>query len=207
MTTRHRKVAVNNRDKIFAEASRQFKENGYRATTNVTIANQIDVSPTMINHFFGSKSKLYAEIFGHDPMSEDKARDAVNLLGIILSAIEAKDPILSADAFQMKLRAFINDLQVPPVGLSPRWEGEGDVEYLDRQFEGLWNADAETPSCEICNGYLWANDDVIEDIDLGTTHFDCNKNSPIVNLDTGDPVPDDDLSMRDVSLKYGEGGL
>lgn len=199
------KDVTGNKERIFKEAARQFKAAGYRATTNVTIANRLDVSPTMINHFFGSKSKLYAEIFGHDPLTEDQGRDAATLLGAILTAIESKDPILSSDVFEMKLRAFIGDLGLPPVGLSPRWRDETDFEYLDRQFEGLWNADAETPSCEICNGYLWANDDVVEDKDLGTTHFECNKDSPIVDLDSGEPLADQ--SLKDVSLKYGEGGL
>lgn len=205
MTAPNRIASQKSRDKIIDEAARQFNANGYRATTNATIANAIDVAPTLINHFFGSKAGLYHTIFDHNPMDEDKGRKAALVLGVVLTAIESRDQTLQSEAFESWLRRFVHYLGTPPVGLAPQWPEEMADAYIERQFAGIFSATAETPGCEICRGFFWKNDDTVPDVELGTTHYECNKDSPVVDLDTLEPLPDQ--SIAKLSVKYGEDGL
>lgn len=205
MTEAHRSTSANSRDRIFDEAAKQFRESGYRATTNVTIANAIDVAPTLINHFFKSKAGLYREIFGHDPLSEDDGRYFAMILSAIRTAAEIGDPILSDPTFVAMLGGILDERGIPRVGFSPQQDGEDGSAYIARQFRGLSQATSETPSCDICSGFFWKTDRVAQDIDLGITHLICNSGSPVVSMETGEEIPG--ATLDSASFEYGEGGL
>lgn len=48
---------------------------------------------------------------------------------------------------------------------------------------------SETENCPICAEPFEPEDMCLTDIELGTCHEDCLKGSPIVDLETGEPVP------------------
>lgn len=196
---------IDNKARIFDEAAKQFQANGYRATTNVTIANAIDVAPTMINHFFRSKAGLYREIFGFDPIDEDAGKYLAMILSAIRTAAESGDRILQDPTFVNMLGAILDDQGIPKIGFSPQHAGEDGAAYIARQFEGFNRATSEAIQCDICRGFFWKEDLCVGDVDLGTTHLACNNSGPVVDLGTGDPI--EGAVIEDCSYKFGEDGL
>lgn len=60
-----------------------------------------------------------------------------------------------------------------------------EIERLDR-------ADAALP-CPICEAAFYPDDICATDIELGICHAECLEGSPVVDLDTGEPIPDGKL--------------
>lgn len=55
----------------------------------------------------------------------------------------------------------------------------------------LINAEDEEPyTCPVCDAAFEDDDLCAMDVDLGTCHAECLEGAPIVNLDTGDPMPE-----------------
>lgn len=51
----------------------------------------------------------------------------------------------------------------------------------------------DTHRCPICDEAFKPDDNCATDIELGTCHFDCLDGSPVVDLDTGEELPDQDI--------------
>jgi len=50
-----------------------------------------------------------------------------------------------------------------------------------------------THNCPICAEPFKPDDNCATDIELGTCHFDCLDGSPVVDLETGEELPDQDM--------------
>ncbi|EKY30703.1 hypothetical protein HMPREF0185_00179 [Brevundimonas diminuta 470-4] len=50
---------------------------------------------------------------------------------------------------------------------------------------------ADTYNCPICAEPINEGDMCLMDIDLGSCHAACLEGSPVVDLETGEPLPDD----------------
>lgn len=50
-----------------------------------------------------------------------------------------------------------------------------------------------THNCPICAEPFQPDDNCATDIELGTCHFDCLDGSPVVDLETGEELPDQDM--------------
>lgn len=49
-------------------------------------------------------------------------------------------------------------------------------------------------SCPICAERINVGDVCATDIEMGTCHFACLDGSPVVDLETGEPLPDGEIS-------------
>ncbi|MDX0426317.1 hypothetical protein GOC88_26240 [Sinorhizobium medicae] len=52
---------------------------------------------------------------------------------------------------------------------------------------------ADTPRCPVCEEAFKPDDLCASDIELGPCHAECLEGSPIVDLNTGEPLPDAEL--------------
>jgi AcrR family transcriptional regulator len=57
------------RGKIFAAATRQFAESGFKGTNTRSIAKEAGVKQVMIHYYYGSKDLLYEAILKHEAMT------------------------------------------------------------------------------------------------------------------------------------------
>jgi hypothetical protein len=53
--------------------------------------------------------------------------------------------------------------------------------------------DLDTHRCPICDEPFKPDDNCATDIELGTCHFDCLDGAPVVDLETGEEIADDDM--------------
>jgi len=54
--------------------------------------------------------------------------------------------------------------------------------------------------CPICDEPFEEDDNCATDIEMGTCHFECLDGCPVVDLETGEEVIDDDMN----SFRYGD---
>lgn len=88
------------RDQILSAARRQFIDDGFRAATMRSIANEAGVDPALVIHFFGSKENLFLEAIKPpiDPsatvgsyLAEDSETAGRRLVEFLLDSWESED--------------------------------------------------------------------------------------------------------------------
>lgn len=116
-------LPIDTKDKILDVAEDIFAQKGFSATSMRTITSQANVNLAAVNYHFGSKVRLYQEIFRRRVGPMNKKRIA------LLQALEDKangEP-LSLDAI---LRAFI--IPALEAGCDPKKGGDPFIRLLGR---------------------------------------------------------------------------
>lgn len=59
------------------------------------------------------------------------------------------------------------------------------------EYDGNKRPMTDTYECSICAKSINEGDLCLDDIDMGACHAECLEGSPVVDRDTGEPLPDD----------------